>query len=196
MSVTTWLVANVTPTGSAVVVDKSLSIEGAAADSKVVGKTCYRTLKQNGEFTPVFGTYNVAIAAVKAIASELGMSKASIDRYYWVVTCTSPASSNEPADLNADYCQVLTGYKHGHTGNVVKFYRYSETTIANGRQWSPWLSNTPYVVQNMKTDFDTVLGTYTIAIAAVKAIASELGMSKASIDRYYWVVTCTSPCFF
>ena len=34
---TAWLVANVTPTGSAVVVDKSLSIEGAAADAKITG---------------------------------------------------------------------------------------------------------------------------------------------------------------
>ena len=37
-AVTAWLVANVTPTGSAVVVDKSLSIEGAAADAKETGK--------------------------------------------------------------------------------------------------------------------------------------------------------------
>lgn len=36
-AVTTWLVTNVTPTGSAVVVDKSLSIEGAAADAKTTG---------------------------------------------------------------------------------------------------------------------------------------------------------------
>ena len=36
-AVTAWLVANVTPTGSAVVVDKSLSIEGAAADAKTTG---------------------------------------------------------------------------------------------------------------------------------------------------------------
>lgn len=36
-TVTAWLVANVTPTGSAVVVDKSLSIKGAAADAKAVG---------------------------------------------------------------------------------------------------------------------------------------------------------------
>lgn len=34
---TNWLQRNVTPTGSAVMVDKTLSIEGAAADSKVVG---------------------------------------------------------------------------------------------------------------------------------------------------------------
>ena len=36
-AVTSWLVANVTPTGSAVVVDKSLSIAGAAADAKTTG---------------------------------------------------------------------------------------------------------------------------------------------------------------
>lgn len=42
-AVTAWLVANVTPTGSAVVVDKSLSIEGAAADAKKVGDTTFRT---------------------------------------------------------------------------------------------------------------------------------------------------------
>lgn len=34
---TNWLQHNVTPTGSAVVVDKSLTIEGAAADAKVTG---------------------------------------------------------------------------------------------------------------------------------------------------------------
>jgi hypothetical protein len=39
-TVTAWLVANVTPTGSAVIVDKSLSIEGAAADAKTVGDNC------------------------------------------------------------------------------------------------------------------------------------------------------------
>lgn len=37
-AVTKWLVANVTPTGSAVIVDKSLTIEGAAADAKETGK--------------------------------------------------------------------------------------------------------------------------------------------------------------
>ena len=36
-AVTAWLVANVTPTGSAVMVDKTLSIEGAAADAKETG---------------------------------------------------------------------------------------------------------------------------------------------------------------
>ena len=44
-AVTSWLVANVTPTGSAVVVDKSLSIEGAAADAKATGLMSPRNAK-------------------------------------------------------------------------------------------------------------------------------------------------------
>ena len=49
-AVTAWLVANVTPTGSAVVVDKSLSIEGAAADAYSVGSASCNQL-----FTPESG---------------------------------------------------------------------------------------------------------------------------------------------
>lgn len=68
-AVTAWLVANVTPTGSAVVVDKSLSIEGAAADAKSTGKKFESVkLSETGrlevnvnepyreyEFTPIVG---------------------------------------------------------------------------------------------------------------------------------------------
>lgn len=39
---TNWLQQNVTPTGAAVVVDKSLSIAGAAADSKAVGSDIFK----------------------------------------------------------------------------------------------------------------------------------------------------------
>nr|DAH74540.1 MAG TPA: hydrolase [Bacteriophage sp.] len=58
-AVTAWLVANVTPTGSAVVVDKSLSIEGAAADAKVVGDTTWRMKKINYIGTEVTDTVDL-----------------------------------------------------------------------------------------------------------------------------------------
>ena len=119
-------------------IDPTLSLSGKAADSKVVGQTCYRTLEPKDEFATIFGTYNIATDSVKAIASTLGMSKASVDYYYWAVECTSPASANQPTDASADYCQTLIGYRHGNTGEILKFYRYSETTAAGGRQWSPW----------------------------------------------------------
>lgn len=54
-AVTAWLVANVTPAGSAVVVDKSLSIDGAAADAKTTG-TNINYLKSNLE---TYALYNL-----------------------------------------------------------------------------------------------------------------------------------------
>lgn len=52
-AVTAWLVTNVTPTGSAVVVDKSLSIEGAAADAKETGNKITAVEKNIAEKIPV-----------------------------------------------------------------------------------------------------------------------------------------------
>lgn len=52
-AVTAWLVANVTPAGSAVVVDKSLSIGGAAADSKATGDKITNIEKNIAEKIPI-----------------------------------------------------------------------------------------------------------------------------------------------
>lgn len=52
-AVTAWLVANVTPTGSAVIVDKSLSISGAAADSKIVGDKFNVSLTYKGTISDI-----------------------------------------------------------------------------------------------------------------------------------------------
>lgn len=49
-AVTAWLVANVTPTGSAVVVDKSLSIQGAAADAKATGEIRTKLIDEKNKF--------------------------------------------------------------------------------------------------------------------------------------------------
>ena len=62
---TAWLVANVTPTGSAVVVDKSLSIEGAAADAKASGDDI-RTIQKN---------LNISFSTVKNLCLQVERGK-------------------------------------------------------------------------------------------------------------------------
>lgn len=58
-AVTAWLVANVTPTGSAVVVDKSLSIEGAAADAKATGAVKKTADVNSEEIWTEFSSYTL-----------------------------------------------------------------------------------------------------------------------------------------
>lgn len=64
---TAWLVANVTPTGSAVMIDKSLTIEGAAADAKATGD--YITANKKQISTKL--NSNASINANLAINSEV-----------------------------------------------------------------------------------------------------------------------------
>ena len=62
--VSDWLDENVTPVGSAVIVDSSLSVSGAAADSKITGDFINNLIEHNSfdvlknKLTKVSGTYN------------------------------------------------------------------------------------------------------------------------------------------
>lgn len=55
--VTAWLQTNVNPVGSAVVVDSSLTISGAAADAKVVGSTLNKIKDNEYPITLISGKY-------------------------------------------------------------------------------------------------------------------------------------------
>lgn len=66
-AVTTWLNANVNPVGSAVVVDKSLTVSGAAADAKVTGDELAKRIKYpskevNVPFTQARGIISTSLS--------------------------------------------------------------------------------------------------------------------------------------
>lgn len=139
---TNWLNQNVTPTGSAVVVDKSLSIEGAAADAKVVGDKfafnlpyfTYNTITDCNYVTSqsnnvLHDTFNVAIATPTNIPNGfvIGASLWHLFSYY----------------VNGAWVQYLTD------GTTVYTRSY------NGTQWQLW-SN---ISKRILIDYNTIGGT-------------------------------------
>lgn len=139
---TNWLQQNVTPVGSAVVVDKSLSIEGAAADAKAVGgkfafNLPYFTFNTITDCNYVTGqgnnvlhdTFNAAIATPTNIPNGfvIGGSLWHLFSYY----------------LNPFWMQYLTD------GTTV----YSRTYV-NG-QWQLWDN----ISNRILIDYNTIDGT-------------------------------------
>lgn len=139
---TKWLQNNITEDPT-VVLDKSLSIDGAAADAKAAGDYLFKSYPEDYRTTIdtvdtfKYGTYPVTTASVQNIANTLGYTESELGFYYWSIRCYSPASGNSSHKTVADYCMELWGYRHGASGIVLKFMRYSET-IGSTRSWSPW----------------------------------------------------------
>ena len=78
---TNWLQQNVTPTGSAVVVDKSLTIEGAAADSKAVGnnidslkKDLTEISEQKAYIDGITNLFNWITGSYTVVSNKLGFN--------------------------------------------------------------------------------------------------------------------------
>lgn len=121
-----WLQQNVTPTGSTVMVDKSLSIEGAAADSKATGdafKQCYQAYNDDvTDIDSVFmpGTYHLTKSSIGGHFSELNISdNAGIDTYYSMVVLAP---------------STLTDY------NVLKnIYDVTQVLVLNGKKQSVFI---------------------------------------------------------
>ena len=155
-AVTQWLVANVTPTGSAVVVDKSLSIEGAAADAKYTGIACsYKrqtinwnsnnvTLTNNATTNSYFGYSNIipknsVINSIQLTDRTLAgtLSIFIVDENLKIlktVKITSDGSANQT--FNIDYvttekCSIIIGtetgaFRYSPTGGTGNFIEYNK----------------------------------------------------------------------
>ena len=156
-AVTAWLVANVTPTGSAVVVDKSLSIVGAAADAKSTGIACnYKsnvinwnsnnaTLVDNADANKFFG-YTTVIQSNSIIntITLTGAPRAGSLTIYIVDSDLSVLKeiavtvvSNEQNVFNINYitnsnCYIIIGTRTGSflyssTGGTGNFIEYNKS---------------------------------------------------------------------
>lgn len=182
-TITDWLNQNVTPTGSAVVVDKSLSVEGAAADAKSTGDTFKRSYQVYNDsvtnidnlFKP--GTYHLTKASLGEHFSELNIQESSESATFYSMLVLAPSTLTNyiPIDGVYDVTQVLVlnGKKQSvfiRNSIYRKFSKFIE--VCNNGARRAFNAN---VYPNPATlDFYDV-GIYTPAYSAVREYVDELG---------------------
>lgn len=183
---TNWLKQNVTPTGSAVTVDKSLSIQGSAADSKATGdafKMCYQVRSEtvldiDTLFNP--GTYNLTKDSLGDHYSELTLLDVSEGRTYYSMLVLAPSTlTNYNLNTNNyDVTQVLilNGDRQAvfiRNSNLRKFSKFMEVCSNGARR-----AFNANVYPNPDTlDFYDV-GIYTPTVAALTEYVDEIGTIK------------------
>lgn len=183
---TNWLQQNVTPTGSAVAVDKSLSIQGAAADSKATGdafKTCYQpyadtVLDIDALFKP--GTYHLTKDSLGEHYSELNLLDVSEMRTYYSMLVLAPSTLTNYS-LNGDNYDVtqvliLNGDRQSvfiRNSKLREFSKFME--VCNDGARRAFNAN---VYPNPTTlDFYDV-GIYSPTVSALTEYADEIGEIK------------------
>ena len=134
-TVTQWLVANVTPTGSAVVVDKSLSIGGAAADAKVTGE-----LKEDLAYHEnlLFSENDVIYSEIGLIDKELKKS----ENQSWNCLFAPVSRVSNKRKL----IEISSGTLTGYSDSVPSFAFYdSNKNIISGNYENPYNSTIIHV---------------------------------------------------
>ena len=134
-AVTTWLIANVTPTGSAVIVDKSLSIEGAAADAKETGKA-------------LIGSINVYNASTATNYSDL--NSVPCNRVILFTNRNTYDLANAPTTQDGLFYSVALEAKNADEQTaIIQYYATDVTANPNNlytrikfgpTSWSNWTS--------------------------------------------------------
>lgn len=99
--ITNWLNTNVTPVGSAVVVDSSLTISGAAADAKVVGSNLKSAMNLlHDEIPTTVQTYVFTDGSVSQVLHKSGNTTVRTDTFtYATNTITEVRTLNTGESL-------------------------------------------------------------------------------------------------
>lgn len=189
---TNWLTQNVTPTGSAVTVDKSLSIQGSAADSKATGdafKMCYQPYADTvSDIDTLFnpGSYHLTKASLGDHYSELSLLDVSEARTYYSMLVLAPSTLTNYG-LNRDNYDVtqvliLNGDRQSvfiRNSTYRKFSKFMEVCSNGARR-----AFNANVYPNPDTlDFYDV-GIYTPTISALTEYTDEIG----AINGWYSLI--------
>ena len=164
-AVTAWLIANVTPTGSAVIVDKSLSIEGAAADAKGTGKA-------------LIGSINVYNANTATNYSDL--NSVPSNRVILFTNRNTYNLANAPTTSDGLFYSVtLSSNTSDKITGIIQYYITNVSIEPNtiyfrtkwGTSWSNW-ANYQHDIDNIKSK--AILGSINVYNANTATNYSDL----------------------
>lgn len=134
--VTGWLAANVTPVGSAVVVDSSLSISGAAADAKVTGDLKSELIEQvnyySNEYRPLYtgslqhGTHVVALPIAKG-ATYRCKNESEGNTTYSISLCTKDNTLIE--QLGAVSTGITREFVPQYDSSYIRLYTSADDNV-------------------------------------------------------------------
>lgn len=205
-AVTQWLVTNVTPTGSAVVVDKTLSIEGAAADAKETGKAINQTY-HGITLTATEGTINFNIDAEKTyhiinngpFAVTLTLKPSNIQLGTFATGAISDITPTASANVIQYYATgetTFTLYENGSAlANLIAEKANSENTKQmfygasfnnNGYHKFNIVNGHRYLIHNNDRS-----ATITLFTSAIKSVATTVDPNFSIAPRRYYVFTAT-----
>ena len=164
-AVTAWLIANVTPTGSAVIVDKSLSIEGAAADAKETGKA-------------LIGSINVYNASTATNYSDL--NSVPCNRVILFTNRHTYNLANAPTTNDGLFYSVtLNSNTNDKQTTAIQYYITNVSKEPNtvyfrtkwGASWSNW-ANYQHNIDNIESK--AILGSINVYNASTATNYSDL----------------------
>lgn len=187
-TITNWLNNNVNPVGSAVTIDKSLSIEGSAADAKIIGDKLKKLLDCG---TPTIGNTNITQYITDGKLSTIEPNK-------YVVF--GPSGSNLLTDIpNRFKGKAFSAYTLNNNSNVAFQFLFSGTgprlsyyrVIFNYKQQNEDIYTWDSFENNESVRNNEIISTI-YPVVNNNNISSILSNNKASDAPYNSVLTLSS----
>ena len=196
--VTDWLDDHVDPVGSAVILDDSLSIEGAAADAKAVGDAlsvalnplfCVNIVVDDGEVESIDKTYAEIVAAKNAGKYVYASCEGLIYQFGWIDSVEEIVWFNFVSSSNNN--SAMDDFQVGVGIDDVYFRSYSSLELDNTLA-IPGKAADAKAVGDLTGSLTNLTTTAKTNLVAAINEAAQSGPTYTPVVQNIWTGTCTT----